>query len=88
MAPRSSTTSYRPGARHDRPLYVSQEVPATPGEHTVRLVFGLEQADEQAAFDEVVLDTTLVLVARRIALVTYDEQRRHFIVLLAAPESR
>lgn len=75
------------GAREDRPLYVFEEVAVEPGPHRMIVQFSL--VDTAAATPDtgrslaprrLVLDTTLQLDARRVALVTYDEERELLMV--------
>lgn len=98
------------GARGDRPLYVFETVPLTPGRHDVRIVFARiggdrvegpvagvegEQGGEdgedvvggaharrgaETVPDRLVLDQSVEVSSREIALVTYDATRRELVV--------
>lgn len=76
------------GAREDRPLYVFEELAVRPGLHHVSVRFTLvgtapagdEQAGPPATPPRLVLDTAIAVDARRIALVTYDEERERLVV--------
>lgn len=62
------------GTRRDRPVYVLQEFPVSPGRHRLEVRFApqLPEGDERANRAPLILDETLVLEPRRIALVTQD----------------
>jgi len=60
-----------------RPLYVFRDLRTTPGRHAVRVSFA--RADLEMP-EGLALDTTLVLDAGRVVLVTYDEERRQLVV--------
>lgn len=76
------------GAQHDRPLYVFREISVEPGRRDVRIRFervgeegGRGEASEVEEREadtpggspsELVLETTLELEAREIALISYD----------------
>jgi hypothetical protein len=63
------------GARQDRPVYVLQEFPLSPGRHRLQVRFAAELpagADREARAP-LVLDQILTLEPRTIALVTYDD---------------
>jgi hypothetical protein len=81
------------GAREDRPLYVFQDLIVEPGRHRLSVRFTLEapsaqhegeQDREDAALPatppRLALDTTLTLGARRVLLVTYDEERERLVI--------
>lgn len=74
------------GAKEDRPLYVFQDLVVSPGSHRVAVSFtreGAATADTAGALAtpaRLTLDTTLTLGARRIVLVTYDEEREQLVV--------
>ncbi|HEY6110856.1 MAG TPA: hypothetical protein VIV56_18285 [Gemmatimonadales bacterium] len=74
------------GAKEDRPLYVFQDLVVSPGSHRVAVSFtreGAAPADTAGALAtpaRLTLDTTLTLGARRIVLVTYDEEREQLVV--------
>lgn len=73
------------GARADRPLYVFETIPVSPGTYPLRVAFVRESGvtaestmaeDPQAAPARLSLDTTVTLIAGRALLVTYDENSR------------
>lgn len=71
------------GARQDRPLYVYQELPASPGGHHLLVEFTREEGpdavpreDERATPARLELEATVTLQSKEVALVTYDEERR------------
>jgi hypothetical protein len=79
------------GARHDRPLYVFRELRVPPGPHAlavrfarVRTVPATARDDETTTPPELRLDTAVLFLSRRAALVTYDEEQRR-LTLIAAP---
>lgn len=63
------------GARQDRPVYVFQEFPIAPGSHRLEVRFAVElpAGANRVARPPLVLDETLTLEPRTIALVTYDD---------------
>lgn len=66
------------GARADRPLSVFHEVPATVGEHRVRVRFAPAvdgAGQEHPDLPRLELDTVLVLGSRDAGLITYDRDR-------------
>lgn len=77
------------GAREDRPLYVSRDLPVPPGAHRLAITFARESG---AAGDSVIalgglntparltLDTTVTAGSRRVVLVTYDEERGQWVL--------
>lgn len=77
------------GAREDRPLYVSRDLPVPPGAHRLVVSFARES---RAAGDSanttgglstparLTLDTTVVVGSGRVVLVTYDEEREQLVV--------
>ena len=82
------------GAREDRPLYVFQDLIVEPGPHRISVRFTLETPSVQPGSDQdrgdaalpappprLALDTTLTLGARRVLLVTYDEERERLVLL-------
>ncbi len=71
------------GARHDRPLYVFQEIPVAPGRHVLEVAFVLagEVAPDTAlpappTPHSLTLRETIVLGPSEVALLTYDPDRR------------
>lgn len=73
------------GARADRPLYVYAELPVEPGRRALSVRFvrqngepGPETPEHDPA--ELLLDAELLLVARDIALVTYDPDSRALVL--------
>ena len=81
------------GAREDRPLYVFQDLIVEPGRHRISVRFTLEAPSAQHERDQergdpalpatpprLALDTTLTLGARRVLLVTYDEERERLVI--------
>jgi hypothetical protein len=81
------------GAREDRPLYVFQDLIVEPGRHRLSVRFTLEALSAQHENDQdredaalfatpprLALDTTLTLGARRVLLVTYDEERERLVI--------
>lgn len=81
------------GAREDRPLYVFQDLIVEPGPHRIAVRFTLEVPTARPESDQVdghralaatpprlALDTTLTLGARRVLLVTYDEERERLVI--------
>jgi hypothetical protein len=81
-------TTYRPtGARGDRPLYVLRDFPVTAGMHDVEVRFYEVEAaahvspEQRGHFpDAVVFSSTIEFAPRRIALVTYDADRRTLVL--------
>ena len=80
------------GARQDRPISVYEEVPIPPGTHLFEVRFEQVQADSLAAtssaaprpgdFPRVLtFQQSIALGARDIALVTYDAERRSFVLM-------
>lgn len=77
------------GAREDRPLYVSRDLPVPPGAHRLAVSFARES---RAVGDSAIapgglstparltLDTTVAVASRRVVLVTYDEEREQLVV--------
>lgn len=77
------------GAREDRPLYVSRDLPVQPGPHRLAVSFARES---RAVGDSAIapgglstparltLDTTVAVASRRVVLVTYDEEREQLVV--------
>ena len=63
------------GTRQDRPVYVFREFPVAPGEHRIEVRFAavLPEGAEAGARAPLVLDETLRLAPRQIALVTHDD---------------
>jgi hypothetical protein len=81
------------GAREDRPLYVFQDLIVEPGPHRISVRFTLETPSAQPESDQdrgdaalpappprLALDTMLTLGARRVLLVTYDEERERLVL--------
>ncbi len=81
------------GAREDRPLYVFQDLIVEPGIHRISVRFTLEtpsgvderdqdrgEAARPATPPRLALDTMLTLGARRVLLVTYDEERERLVI--------
>ena len=81
------------GARQDRPLYVFEDLGVRPGSHRVAVEFtpqGQPEAERKEGEEDrptrrttpprLTLDTTLVLAPRRVALVTYEEEREQLVV--------
>jgi hypothetical protein len=77
------------GAREDRPLYVSRDLPVQPGSHRLAVTFARESravGDSAIAMGglstpaHLTLDTTVVVASRRVVLVTYDEEREQLVV--------
>ena len=80
------------GLRRDRPIYFYREIPLTPGSRALSVRF--ELADEPAEIGgttatparldalprALILDTTLALNPRAVALVTYDADRRALVI--------
>ncbi len=78
------------GAQHDRPLYVFREISVEPGRRDVRIRFERvgEEADAPGGSpSELVLETTLELEAREIALISYDP-RAGLLRRVEAPSPR
>lgn len=80
------------GAREDRPLYVFEDLPVTPGPHRLSVRFTLVGTATRAASavgpatpPRLALDTTVELGFRRIVLVTYDEEREQLVVRRGSP---
>lgn len=80
------------GARRDRPLYVYRELPLQPGTHAIAVVFAREGAippgkreESDATPARLALDTTVALLARRVLLVTYDDDARRLVLLDGSP---
>ncbi|HEU5262840.1 MAG TPA: hypothetical protein VFU41_15580 [Gemmatimonadales bacterium] len=84
------------GARHDRPLYVFRELTLEPGSHVLVVRFARdgetptgarrpseEDREEATTPARLVLDTVVTLAARRVLLVTYDEEGRRLVVRYA-----
>jgi hypothetical protein len=74
------------GARHDRPIYVLQDLEVEPGIHRVHVSF--RRDDPEAAGEEALelsLDRSLEVGARRVVLVTYDADRRRLVVRRETP---
>jgi len=80
------------GLRHDRRLYVFQEVPVPAGESSIEVVFerldaGTPNRPAGPASDALVVpphlsyERRLRLRPREVALITYDEERRALIAL-------
>ncbi len=77
------------GAREDRPLYVSHEVPVAVGEHDLIVRF-VRQGDvppdsvsTSATPSELVLERRIDVQAKDVALVTYDAAARQLVVVAA-----
>ncbi|MCC6316956.1 MAG: hypothetical protein IT361_04620 [Gemmatimonadaceae bacterium] len=80
----------------DRPMYVFHEFDLAPGRHHVRVE--LKRRDETAPADtsdarsaavprQLLLDTTIVAIAREVVLVTYNEEARRLdLVTPSNPE--
>lgn len=77
------------GAREDRPLYVSRDLPVQPGPHRLAVTFAREShavGDSAIATGglrtpaHLTLDTTVAVASRRVVLVTYDEEREQLVV--------
>jgi len=80
------------GARHDRPLYVYDEVPLEPGTHAIVVTFTREgnvppgaREEEAGTPGRLALDTVVALAPRRILLVTYDDTARRLVVRDGTP---
>ena len=80
------------GARHDRPLYVYRELPLQTGTHAIAVVFAREGAippgkreESDATPARLALDTTVAVLARRVLLVTYDDDARRLVLLDGSP---
>lgn len=80
------------GARHDRPLYVFRELRVPPGPHALAVRFARAETvpaagreDETTTPPELRLDTAVLFLSRRAALVTYDEEQRRLTLIAAAP---
>lgn len=61
------------GARSDRPAYVHEEFPASPGEHRLRVRFAAEVPADVPPEPPETLDATARVEAGRIVLVTRSE---------------
>lgn len=77
------------GAREDRPLFVFEDIRVAPGPHRVVVYFTREGGDSVAPKApnqglstpaRLALDTVVAVGARRIALVTYDEEREQLVL--------
>lgn len=86
------------GAREDRPLFVFEDLRVTPGSHRVAVQFSREEVSGGSAGGEAAaqaggpstparlsLDTVVTLEARRIILVTYDEEREQLVLRDRSP---
>lgn len=80
------------GARGDRPLYVYREVPLAAGIHPLVITFAREgevprgaREDEEGTPSRLMLDTIVTLAARRVLLVTYDDEGRRLVAKTAIP---
>ncbi len=69
------------GAESDRPLFVFRRVPVAPGAHALRIAF----TPVGEGRDTLTLDTAITLAARRVALVTLDENVGRLVVRTALP---
>lgn len=72
-----------PGVRGDRPLHVYEELRVRPGAHRIEVAFAEERARSAGAERPpvaLVLDATLELVPREVALVTLDETGEGLVV--------
>jgi hypothetical protein len=72
-------TVHSAGAREDRPLYVFRDLRLPAGPHAVGITFAPADPGAVAAV-ALSLDTTLVLDAGRVVLVTHDGERRQLVV--------
>lgn len=75
------------GARRDRPLYVYRELVLAPGSHALAVDFTREGAlpagarkDQASTPPQLALDTTVALQARRVLLVTYDDDAQRLVL--------
>ncbi len=81
------------GAREDRPLVVFEDLRIAPGSHRLAVRFTREEVkDTTVAAGQglstparLVLDTVVTFAARRIVLVTYDEEREQLVLRDRSP---
>lgn len=76
------------GAREDRPAYVLRELRLAPGEHRVSVRFEVEpgvSASDVPVTPPLVLDETLRLAPREVALVTHDPDADRLVLVHARP---
>lgn len=76
------------GLRHDRPLYLFHDIHVPPGDAAVRVqldrvesVRSIARGRDEAIPPSLLLERRLPLEARKVALVTYDAERRALIVV-------
>jgi hypothetical protein len=67
------------GAEGDRPLFVFRRFAVAPGSHALRVAF----TPVGGGRDTLALDTAVVLAARRVALLTLDEDSGRLVVRTA-----
>jgi hypothetical protein len=74
------------GTREDRPAYVFQEFPVSPGRHRIEVRFAAEIPEGADREDRtpLTLDETVTLEPRTIALVSLDEAARRLKVLASS----
>ncbi len=71
------------GARQDRPVYVFREFPVSPGEHLLQVRFTAEfpEGADPSARAPLLLEETLRLAPRTVALVTYDDPAARLVLV-------
>ena len=76
------------GLRHDRPLYLFRNIELPPGDAAIRVAFqrvesvtGNARRHDEAIPSSVVLERRLALQSRKVALVTYDAERRDLVIV-------
>jgi hypothetical protein len=71
------------GAREDRPVYVFRELRVPPGEHRLAVHFAAERPRGASAAESapLLLEETLVLAPRSVALVSYDADAGRLVVV-------
>jgi hypothetical protein len=76
------------GARADRPLGVFRRLPLPAGRHAVRLAFTPLPVGTDSLGAPLALDTAVILAARQVLLITYDEDAKRLVVRERPVEDR